>query len=40
MRLFIGNQLWDRAVCAALLGLALLAGFAAGARVAIILHGS
>jgi hypothetical protein len=37
MTRFITKNLWDKTVCAALLGLALAAGIAAGMRVAIIL---
>ncbi len=33
------KRLWDRAICVGLLGLALMAGLAAGLRVALIVHG-
>jgi hypothetical protein len=39
MAQLITKSLWDRVICAGWLGLALLAGVAAGVRVAIILHG-
>jgi len=40
MHLVVGKKFWDKSVIVGLLGLALLAGFAAGVRVALILHGS
>jgi hypothetical protein len=40
MNQFVTKRLWDRSVIIGLLGLALLAGFAAGLRVVLILHGS